>query len=710
MNPRSLLAPASALMSRLTYAGKFTLIGLVLLIPGALALRAYWTQQGAQIAFSAKERVGMVYLEPANELAVRLVDARSLAVRASGGDAAARAGLQQAVARVSQASAAVERAEAETGAELETTKLWDELKRTIATATRPPYGTRQEAYDAYRPAVDGAIALVVQVANGSNLILDPDLDTYYLMDTLIAKLPAAADHAGRTAGLTRIVEADGGMDQRVALASETALLEATLTALTTGLNTAFEKTARTSLRGELSPALKALETKTSTANVAALEAEATPRLDALLKVRIDKLTAARTKLGAIFAVMLVLALYLFLGFFTSVRTAVARLAGRLTSLTQHDTAALRSGLEAIARRDLTLEIAPVTEPITDIDRDELGHVARAVNAVRDDTVASVHAYNATRAALAEAIGNVARGAESVSGTSRDMAGASEQAGRSVSEIATAVADVARGAERQVHRTNSARETTDDVAVATKQGVADARETVAAAQRAREAAHSGGRAVNEVFAAMRAVEESSASAAETIRGLSAKSDDIGGIAATIAGIAEQTNLLALNAAIEAARAGDSGKGFAVVAEEVRRLAEDSERAAANIGTLIRDIQSATAATASVIEQAAERTAAGTAGVDGARDAFALIGTSVDDMGTRVEAIAAGIAVIAERMGRVEADMGEVTSVAEITSAASEQVTAVAQETSGAAQEMAGSAAALADTAGELSRLVAAFTLA
>ena len=524
----------------------------------------------------------------------------------------------------------------------------------------------------------------MQVANGSNLILDPDLDTYYLMDTLIAKLPTAADQAGRTAGPARIVEADGSMDQRVALASANGSLEATLTALATGLNTAFEKTARTRLRGELSPALRRSTPKPSTANVAALEAEATPRLDALLKVRIDKLAAARTKLGAIFAVMLALALYLFLGFFTSVRTAVARLAGRLTSLTQHDTAALRSGLEAIARRDLTLEIAPVTEPITDIDRDELGHVARAVNAVRDDTVASVHAYNATRAALAEAIGNVApRCRERLGHLTRH--GRRVRAGRALRhEIADAVADVARGAERQVHRTNSARETTDDVAVATKQGVADARETVAAAQRAREAAHSGGRAVNEVFAAMRAVEESSAAAAETIRGLSAKSDDIGGIAATIAGIAEQTNLLALNAAIEAARAGDSGKGFAVVAEEVRRLAEDSERAAANIGTLIGDIQSATARTASVIEQAAERTAAGTAGVDGARDAFALIGTSVDDMATRVEAIAAGIAVIAERMGRVEEDMGEVTSVAEITSAASEQVTAVAQETSGAAR--------------------------
>ncbi len=694
MRSRSLLAPARALMSRLSYAWKFALIGLVLLIPGALALHAYWAQQGAQIAFSAKERVGMVYLEPAQKLVVALVDARSAAVAGTP------------VPSLDDPIAAVERAEAETGAELETTKLWGDLKSAIETATAAKPASAQDAFDAYQPAVDGALGLVVQVANGSNLILDPDLDTYYLMDTLIAKLPTAADQAGRTKDLALVGDA---MEQRVALASAQNSLQGTLTALSTGLDTAFEKTARATLKDELSPALATLAKKPTTANVSELMTATTPALDALLQVRVDKLAAARTRIGVLFTIALALALYLFLGFFSSVRVSVARLAGRLRSLSERDTAALRAGLEAIAARDLTLEIAPVTEPITDIDRDELGEIARAVNAVRDDTVASVHAYNATRAALAEAIGQVATGAERVSGTSRDMAGASEQTGRAVSEIAEAVADVARGAERQVHRTSSARSTTDDVAAATQQGVADAKETVAAAQRARDAAHSGGHAVNEVFAAMRAVEESSAEAAQTIRGLSERSDAIGGIAATITGIAEQTNLLALNAAIEAARAGESGRGFAVVAEEVRRLAEDAEQAASRIGAMIGDMQAATAQTASIIEAGASRTASGAAGVDGARDAFAAIGSSVDDMAARVEAIASGIGAIAERLGRVEEDMTEVSSVAEITSAASEQVTATAQETSSAAVEMAGSAAELADTASELSRLVAAFTL-
>jgi methyl-accepting chemotaxis protein len=734
MRPHALLTPAAALMARLTYARKFALIGLVLLAPAALALRAYWSQQGAQIAFSAKERVGMVYLRPANDLAVELVRTRALAVRARLGDAEAAAALPAAVTRVRSGLTAVDRAEAATGAGLETTKPWRALRARVAAATGAQPRSAQEAFDAYAPAIAASLALVTQVANGSNLILDPDLDTYYLMDALITKLPVAADTAGQATDLQLIVSAGGSIAQRIALAGAQGTLGSTMAAMGGGYETAFTHTIRTSLRSELAGSLGAATAATTAVvkgvdptgtrkappgvadrgargvdAVAKLEAQTTPRLDELLKARVDRLSSARMRLVWIFAAALVLALYLLLGLFVSVRTAVAQISDRLRSLGERDTTALRAGLEAISRRDLSVAVVALTEPIANPARDELGEVARAVNAVRADTAASVDAYNDTRAALADAIGRVARGAASVSDTSRDAAAASEQTHRAVVEIAAALGDVAQGAEVQVQRTGSARATTDEVTTATRQGVADARETVAAAERTREAAAAGGRAVDEVFEAMRAVGESSAGAAETIRGLSASSDDIGGIAATITRIAEQTNLLALNAAIEAARAGESGRGFAVVAEEVRKLAEESEQAAASIAGRIEEIQAVTARTAAVIEAGAQRTAAGAVSVDGARAAFTLVGASVDDMAARVEGIAAAIAQIADRAARVDRDIDEVTSVAELTSAASQQVSATTQETTAAAQQIALSVGGLAETAAELSQLVEAFTL-
>lgn len=117
---------------------------------------------------------------------------------------------------------------------------------------------------------------------------------------------------------------------------------------------------------------------------------------------------------------------------------------------------------------------------------------------------------------------------------------------------------------------------------------------------------------------------------TVQNLSESSQEIGNIIGVINDIADQTNLLALNAAIEAARAGEAGRGFAVVADEVRKLAEKTQRATQEIGGIINSLQSETRTVTDTMGKASVTVEKGVSIIGEAKESFDGIVKSMDQI--------------------------------------------------------------------------------
>uniref|UniRef100_UPI00261BF297 methyl-accepting chemotaxis protein n=1 Tax=Desulfovibrio sp. TaxID=885 RepID=UPI00261BF297 len=173
----------------------------------------------------------------------------------------------------------------------------------------------------------------------------------------------------------------------------------------------------------------------------------------------------------------------------------------------------------------------------------------------------------------------------------------EQAGSIAGQVSTAAAELSTVVEQTSKGMNTLHVRTAEAAVAISQmnatAVEIAQNASGASQQAdktMQQARKGAATVQQSVAAISRVKGQTDILKEDISGLGDQVADIGQIMDVITDIADQTNLLALNAAIEAARAGEAGRGFAVVADEVRKLAEKTMRATAEVSSAITAIQS------------------------------------------------------------------------------------------------------------------------
>ncbi|NMG76382.1 methyl-accepting chemotaxis protein [Aromatoleum diolicum] len=153
------------------------------------------------------------------------------------------------------------------------------------------------------------------------------------------------------------------------------------------------------------------------------------------------------------------------------------------------------------------------------------------------------------------------------------------------------------------------------------------------------------------------------AAKQIQVLRDRSGEIGKIADVIREISDQTNLLALNAAIEAARAGEQGRGFAVVADEVRKLAERTGAATAQISQVIVSVKAETESAVASIEQIVPKVDSGARLSKQAADALREIREGARDTLDRLEDVVSSMKELTSASNSVATNMQEVAEMAE-----------------------------------------------
>ncbi|MFC5471544.1 methyl-accepting chemotaxis protein [Cohnella suwonensis] len=654
------------LIRRLRYAYKFLVIGLLIFIPMVVMSYMYQRQSSDLISFNTKERLGVEYIAPLQILIAKMQESRGLShIYLSNKEAAVKE-------QIEKNNVEIEKAFQETFAVDD--KLGKELK---------VEGSIHEIYDDWKimdvtggldnqsNIIDRSIKLIAEVGDSSNLILDPDLDSYYLMDGVINKIPFATEKLAqiRDSGSEYLLAKAMTEEQRDQLLSLTALLNYSANDIGNGIKVVIEQNPSLSAELEASrlkheeelnqftelvnnellhtstlllPVNDYLQMSTKVlqhhSELYQLELSL---LDGLIKDRVDAYESKAFVFNVAVVIGFIILLYIFIGFYISVRKSINYIN---TSLIQ------------VSEGDLTNKLVPYT-------KDEIGDIVKPINTVIGEFKRMISASKNT--------------SSKVTTSSSALTKAITQSVKEMDDINRAMAELSGGTQTQFINSEESSNAMNEIAIHIQKIAESAQDVLDESFNSHQQAIQGNLAVDGAFNQMNKINASVKSSSELVQFLTSQSQQVQGIVGAIAHISAQTNILALNASIEAARAGEHGKGFAVVASEIQKLANQSKRSTDDISEKLEAITSKINSLGVSMNNEIVETDKGIAAINHANDIFTKILESSQRLVDRVQQVSSLTERISASSEQVTASVHEVADIAKLsaekTNYASESMT-------------------------------------
>ena len=352
------LAPARALMDRLSYPKKFALISVLFALPLAVVMYLLLSEINQRIESTYREMLGGRYLRPLRNLHEHAGESHMLARAYSQGEIALRPDLVRAQAAIDEDMSRLQQVNQELGETLKTASKFSVVMENRKFLKERVLTVKLADQDALHVKFIADVrSLFSLVGDTSRLILDPDLNTYYLMDSVLLKLPAGAELLAQARILGREILGRGVLrpEERAELIRISGLLQSHIEQTRYGLGVAFGSNPTQVLKPRLSEALQsydnaisdllvgirnemiqsqritleragydALVRKAQGANKNLWERNLR-ELDALLQERIDGFAAKKHFIQIFATLLLLIVMYLWLGFYSSVMATVNRL-------------------------------------------------------------------------------------------------------------------------------------------------------------------------------------------------------------------------------------------------------------------------------------------------------------------------------------------------------------------------------------------------